>query len=520
MRKFLGLTITGQYIDLAIIEENGHLLTYTRIAHQEDINITAIKNIIIPEIKTYQLKYELSGVAISTGGQVDSKRGEILYASDQITGYSGFPLKQFIEQQTNLIVEVENDVNCSALAETWIGSAKTVNSLFYLSIGMGIGGGYVLENKLISGHSFGAGEVGYLPVGASTLEEVGSINAILGQLEQKAPLNSPWTLEKFMVNFAENDPICVEVMQHFIEVIAQTITSIAYMMNPEVIAIGGVLKGYREFFLPQIEVAVQKRMIPFVFANTKIDIPEKIQYSKMLGALRNFLLLEAQKPEKDLLQALVAKRDRFTVGEVKIADFIMLNITKVPQLTISEMARQLGLSEPTITRFCKKMEVGSFQELKMQLQGIQVVKQQFPVVNKNTGVVGQRYSELLKLLDTPEVEKELQLFAKQIKEMKHVYVFIKPRERQLIELFQQQQAIKGIRVDYSCFDVALMLPLIVEHTPILMIDVEFALGNDRKVLKITACHTGKGIKINGVNNYEIGVELVYLVDVLRLILDE
>ncbi|MGL4382833.1 MAG: ROK family protein, partial [Bacilli bacterium] len=244
MRKFLVLTIEVQHIDLAIIQENGQIITYHKLAHQKQIDLETIKELIVPEIKKYQQKYPLAGVAISTGGQVDSNKGEILYASDLISGYSGFPIKSFIEQQTNLIVEVQNDVNCSALAETWMGSAKTANSLFYLSIGVGVGGGFVLDNKLVSGHSFGAGEVGYLPIKDTTLEEAGSIQSIINKLNELKPQSKSWTFTQFLDSYLKNDEICITIMDEFIDVIVISVVAIAYMMNPQVIALGGELKGH------------------------------------------------------------------------------------------------------------------------------------------------------------------------------------------------------------------------------------------------------------------------------------
>ncbi|MGL4383396.1 MAG: MurR/RpiR family transcriptional regulator, partial [Bacilli bacterium] len=234
------------------------------------------------------------------------------------------------------------------------------------------------------------------------------------------------------------------------------------------------------------------------------------------GALRNFLLIEAAKPQLALMQVIENKRQSFTIKEAKIAEFIKINAIKVPQLTISEMAKQLEISEPTITRFCKKIEVNSFQELKMQLQGSQIVKEQYQVVNKNTGLIKERYINLVGHLDTQPIQKQMQLFANNVKEIKHLYIFSSLINQQIIQKFQKQQAKLGIKVDFSANNVDVIIPLLTKDTPLLIIEerINTVLLKQYNSLIITIEDNDNDFKLNGRNYFEQEIEIVYLLNVL------
>src|SRR5699024_10023129 len=96
-----------------------------------------------------------------------------------IPDYTGVQLKADLESYFNLPVEVENDVNCAGLAESWIGIGKDVKSLFSLTIGTGIGGSYILDNKLHTGHNFSGGEIGYIPIEGKQFEDLASTSALI-----------------------------------------------------------------------------------------------------------------------------------------------------------------------------------------------------------------------------------------------------------------------------------------------------------------------------------------------------
>src|SRR5699024_8802656 len=166
--------------------------------------------------------------------------GEILYASSLIPDYTGMTIKKDLEAYFQLPVDVENDVNCVGLAESWLGKGKYSKSIFWLMVGAGIGGSYVVDNKLQRGQSYGGREIGYITIEGSQFQELASTRILIenvakrtGVLEQD--INGKIIFEKAR----EGDKICIEEIDRLVYYLSKGIATIAYMMNPETIIIGG-----------------------------------------------------------------------------------------------------------------------------------------------------------------------------------------------------------------------------------------------------------------------------------------
>lgn len=146
MRKFIAFDIGGTLIKYGVLTDKGNFLERNETATQAEFGgpevLRKVKEIGDGLIK----RYSIGGICISTAGQVDSKKGEILYASSLIPEYTGTLIKKELEAYFRLPVEVENDVNCAGLAESWIGKGRDAKSLFCLTVGTGIGGSYIIDS--------------------------------------------------------------------------------------------------------------------------------------------------------------------------------------------------------------------------------------------------------------------------------------------------------------------------------------------------------------------------------------
>lgn len=111
-------------------------------------------------ITDYQQHSAFERIGISTAGQVDPVRGEILYANENIPGYTGTKLKEIMEQQFHVPACVENDVNAAAIGEFVFGAGKGFKEFVCLTYGTGVGGAIFTNGKLYTGSSFSAGEFG------------------------------------------------------------------------------------------------------------------------------------------------------------------------------------------------------------------------------------------------------------------------------------------------------------------------------------------------------------------------
>jgi len=102
-------------------------------------------------------------IGVSFGGPVDAQTG-IVRLSHHVPGWENIPLKLLLEEEYKAPVSIDNDANVAAIGEHRFGSGQGYDSLFYITISTGVGGGWILNNQLWQGTGGMAGEIGHVVV--------------------------------------------------------------------------------------------------------------------------------------------------------------------------------------------------------------------------------------------------------------------------------------------------------------------------------------------------------------------
>ena len=106
---------------------------------------------------------EIESIGIGTPGSVDKKTGVILYANN-LDFYNVEAVKMVNDQLPGVKVFIENDANCAALGEALAGCGKGKNNFVAVTLGTGVGGGIVLNGKLLTGCNDAGGEIGHVAI--------------------------------------------------------------------------------------------------------------------------------------------------------------------------------------------------------------------------------------------------------------------------------------------------------------------------------------------------------------------
>ncbi|HET1929169.1 TPA: ROK family protein, partial [Streptococcus pneumoniae] len=258
--KIIGIDIGGTTIKADLYDEFGTSLNHFKEIEtiiDYDLGTNQILNQVCDLIGEYTLNHSIDGVGISTAGVVNANTGEIIYAGYTIPGYIGVNFTAEIEKRFGLYTFVENDVNCAALGELWKGQAKDKKNVVMVTIGTGIGGSIIVNGQIVNGFNYTAGEVGYIPVGNSDWQSKASTTALI-HLYQKKSLKTNQTGRTFFTDLRSGDKVAEETFEIFVENLTKGLLTISYLLNPEILILGGGILDSKDILLPEIQSSLAK----------------------------------------------------------------------------------------------------------------------------------------------------------------------------------------------------------------------------------------------------------------------
>ena len=211
---------------------------------------------------------QLSAIGISCGGPLDSKRGVIM-SPPNLPGWDDVPVVDFFKERFGVPVSVQNDANACALAEYLYGSGRGAKNMGFMTFGTGLGAGIIIDGKLYSGANDNAGEIGHIrlaPTGPVGYNKEGSAEgfcsgagiARLSKIRKGLGL----TTKEIFARVRAGDPDCTEVFQESAEKLAAILAFTIDILNPEVIALGGVFMRNADLFMPIVDPILNREALP------------------------------------------------------------------------------------------------------------------------------------------------------------------------------------------------------------------------------------------------------------------
>ena len=291
MEKYICIDIGGTAIKYGIIGSDNNILTKNQMdtqAHKGGPEILKkVINIVQNAIDEYGEK--IIGICISTAGMVDDKKGEIFYSAPLIPNYAGTQFKKTLEEMFQVPCEVENDVNCAGLAENRSGAAKGAKIALVLTIGTGIGGCIVIDGKVFHGFSNSACEVGYMHMDDSDFQTLGAASILTKKVaEWKGEQEDIWDGYHIFEEAKKGDELCNRAIDEMCDVLGKGIANICYVINPEIVVLGGGIMAQEEFLKDRIKAAMDKYLVSSIAKHTKLAFAKHQNDAGMLGAFYHF----------------------------------------------------------------------------------------------------------------------------------------------------------------------------------------------------------------------------------------
>ena len=305
--RVLGIDLGGSAIKLGCFLEDGTCLETISVATPQPAEPKPVVNAIALAVKQLNLDCTCRAIGLGVPGPTDNTR-RIAKKSINLPGWDDVPVADWLEAETGLATILENDANCAAIGEAWLGAGRQFDDFILLTLGTGVGGGIFLDGKLFTGRCGAAGELGLITLNPDgypcrsgnrgSLEQYASINSILRRTGK-----TPAEMGKLA---RSQDPAALEFWQSYGKSLGAGLASLIYVLTPEAVIIGGGISASSQFFLPSTLKEIEQRVVSPSRENLQLLTAELGNRAGMLGAAK----LVWNEIKNGMLKKMAQDRDR------------------------------------------------------------------------------------------------------------------------------------------------------------------------------------------------------------------
>jgi glucokinase len=250
----VGVDVGGTHVRGGVVGAGGELLaSVCRDTPAGDA--AAARDMVVDIVRDLSASFPVTAVGIGTAGLVDGDRSTVHFATN--VAWRNEPLGAYVAAGSGLPVVVENDANAAAWAEFRYGAARdATGSMAMVTVGTGIGGGFVLNGQLLRGCAGTAAEPGHMvavPNGrecgcgrVGCLDQYASGGALVRYARAGASVHAGRLAEVPLINGAAvtsaaraADPVAVRAFHQVAHWLARGLADIVYLLDPELIVVGG-----------------------------------------------------------------------------------------------------------------------------------------------------------------------------------------------------------------------------------------------------------------------------------------
>ncbi|MEA3296813.1 MAG: ROK family protein [candidate division Zixibacteria bacterium] len=295
---YAGIDIGGTNVKFGLFDSGGKVLYREQrrtLAEKGAIPLMHLITNISEQLLYYAVEeeYSVSWLGVGTPGAVDFKTGTVIGPCPNIDGWHGMDIGKRLKERLNMPVFVDNDANCVALAEARFGAAIGAGSVVCVTVGTGIGGGIIINNRVWRGANYSAAEIGHMPInfdgpmcscGAQgCIEAYCASSAILNRvrLRLKKELTPVFddvlggdldnlSIRKLFAAQKKGDTIAREVLDETAEYLGIGLAGIVNLLNPMVVVIGGGVADGGGGFVEAVAKVIRKRAFKSAVENLNV----------------------------------------------------------------------------------------------------------------------------------------------------------------------------------------------------------------------------------------------------------
>jgi glucokinase len=287
-RIVCGVDLGGTKISTGLVTEDGKVINSIKIptlaAEGPEAVIDRIIKSVNDVLEMSGLKLEdIAGIGIGSPGPLDAEKGVII-TTPNLPGWNNLPLVEKVKEKLNTNVKLDNDANAAAYGEYIFGEGRGIKNFMYITVSTGIGGGVVLNGKLLHGANSNAAEIGHMTIdfngprcncgNLGCFEAFASgtglarfanetVNKGRESLMKELAGSNPIKAEQIFEAARKGDALALELIEKEGFYLGVGLANLMVVYNPEKIAIGGgVSKQWDMFYDNMIKTAKERVLRP------------------------------------------------------------------------------------------------------------------------------------------------------------------------------------------------------------------------------------------------------------------
>ena len=260
----LGIDLGGSHIGIGIVNEKGYVVEKVekRLLSKDKKNIkNVIEEYIFEQVENFRKKQEISLIGIAVPGTVSNN----VVTKSVNLGLKNYPIVERLQQKINIPIQIANDCSCAALAENKYGALKKYSREVFITLGTGIGGAVIIDDKLLNTGDLPGCEFGHMIIQKNGLEckcgkkgcfeKYASMKAFKDNLRKELGVDENTRGQELLDILRKNEKNTKfkKIIDEYIENLSIGLSNIVNIFEPEIIGIGGSFVFFSDILLEKLK---------------------------------------------------------------------------------------------------------------------------------------------------------------------------------------------------------------------------------------------------------------------------
>lgn len=263
----LGIDLGGSHIGIGIVNEKGYVVEKVekRLLSKDKKNIkNVIEEYIFEQVENFRKKQEISLIGIAVPGTVSNK----VVTKSVNLGLKNYPIVERLQEKINIPIQIANDCSCAALAENKYGALKKYNREVFITLGTGIGGAVIIDDKLLNTGDLPGCEFGHMIIQKDGLEckcgkrgcfeKYASMKAFKDNLRKELGVDENTRGQELLDILRKNEKNTKfkKIIDEYIDNLSIGLSNIVNIFEPEIIGIGGSFVYFSDILLEKLKTHI------------------------------------------------------------------------------------------------------------------------------------------------------------------------------------------------------------------------------------------------------------------------